>query len=251
MSDEFRRKTEEGWQKAKEAKAKRRAENREKWSRRRDWSSEEEHKIAVDIEDTPGSSDEHVSASLRQMRAIMGDSTVALFRRLDAAEVLLSYELGPGAAVGVDPELIASTSYRFLKAVVEDSSTPEALRFRALKSIVAVENARAQAKSSAVTNAEKRELLLRLVNAERVRALRASGNWPEAVKGGDQWALKRSDDFSWPDGWPGDWPWPCKTFSTALEQVHDVTTFREQLRSVRARNRADDWELFFGPTHQI
>jgi hypothetical protein len=237
----------EGWQKAKEAKAKRRAENREKWSRRRDWSSEEEHKIAVGIEDTPGSSDEHVSASLRQMRAIMGDTSAALFRRLDAAEVLLSYELGPGAAVGVDPELIASTSYKFLKAVVEDGSTPEALRFRALKSIVAVENARAQAKSSAVTNAEKRELLLRLVNAERVRALRASGNWPEAVKS-DQWVLRRSDDFAWPESWPGTWQWPPSTFSTALEQSRDVTAFREQLRAIRATNRADGWERFLAST---
>jgi hypothetical protein len=238
----------EGWQKAKEEKAKRRAENREKWSRRRDWSSDEEHKIAVGIEDTASSSTEHASASLRQMRAIMADPSTALFRRLDAAEVLLSYELGPGAAVGVDPELIASTSYKFLKAVVEDRSTPEALRFRALKSIVAVENARAQAKSNTVTNAEKRELLLKLVNSERVRTFRAAGVWPEAVKS-DQWVLKRSDDFPWPAGWPGDWLWPPTIFSTALEQAHDVTALREQLRLIRATNRPDDWERFLAPTH--
>jgi hypothetical protein len=237
----------EGWQKAKEAKAKRRAENREKWSRRRDWSSEEEHRIAVGIEDTPGSSDEHASASLRQMRAIMGDSTTALFRRLDAAEVLLSYELGPGAAVGVDPELIASTSYKFLKAVVEDGSTPEALRFRALKSIVAVENARAQAKSSAATNAEKRELLRKLVNSERVRSFRAAGVWSEAVKT-DGWVLRNSDTFDWPLGWPGQWAWPAVIFSAVLEQSRDVTAFREQLRAIRATNRPDDWERFLAST---
>jgi hypothetical protein len=247
MSDEFRRKTEEGWQKAKEAKAKRRAENREKWSRRRDWSSEEEHRIAVGIEDTPGSSDEHTSASLRQMRAIMADPSTALFRRLDAAEVLLSYELGPGAAVGVDPELIGSTSYKFLKAVVDDSSTPEALRFRALKSIVAVENARAQAKSNALIDAEKRVLLIKLVNSERVRAIRSSGNWAKAVKS-DGWSLRLADDFPWPPGWPGDWPWPPSTFSTTLGQARDVTAFRERLRAIRATNRPDAWEKFLGLT---
>jgi hypothetical protein len=248
MPEEFRRKTMEGWEKAKQEKLKRRAENREKWARRRDWSSDDEHKIAVGVEDTSASSDESISASLRQMRVIMADSTVPLFRRLDAAEVLLSYELGPGAAVGVDPELIASTSYKFLKAVADNASTPEALKFRALKLVVSVENARAQAKSSAITTAEKRQLLIGLINNARSCSFRAAGTWSEAVKT-TEWALTSSDTFDWPKGWPGEWSWPLASFSALLEQAQDVTAFRELLLSIRATNRDDRWEDYLGPTH--
>ena len=97
-------------------------------------------------------------------------------------------------------------------------------------------------------HAAKRELLIALINAERVRTFRAAGVWFEAVKT-DAWALKNGDDFPWPAGWPGDWAWPPATFWVALDQAHDVATFREQLRSIRARNRADDWEQFLAPTH--
>jgi hypothetical protein len=93
------------------------------------------------------------AGACRKMRAIMADPNARLYRRLDAAEVVLSYECGVGAGVGVDPETIAAASFKFLRAAADDVSTPEALKFRALKSIVAVENARAQAKSSAITNA--------------------------------------------------------------------------------------------------
>jgi hypothetical protein len=249
MTPEVRQKWTAAWREAQKAKDERRKANREKWAKRRDWSDDNEHKADIGTEDNASGNGDG-SSSLAKMRAIMADSKVALYRRLEAAEVVLSYELGPGAGVGVDPEAIAAASFRFLRAVTDDSTTPEALRFRALKSIVAVENARAQAKSSAVTNAEKRVLLLKLVNAERISAIRASGNWPEAVKT-DQWALKNGDTFDWPLGWPGEWPWPPATFSAALEQGHDVTAFREQLRAIRATNRLDAWEKFIESTHQI
>jgi hypothetical protein len=159
------------------------------------------------------------------MREIMGDPKAALHRRLDAAEVLLSYELGPGAAVGVDPDMIASVSYRFLKAVADHTATPEALKFRALKLVVSVENARTQARSSSITNADTRALLLNLINAERNRALRAAGVWPE-VKETDAWALRSGDDFEAPLGWFSDsWSWPVTSFAAQLEQASDVTAF--------------------------
>src|SRR6516162_11558400 len=105
MSEEFKRALAEGWEKAKEEKAKRRAENRERWQTRRDWSDDNKHKIAVEVEDPSGK--EGVSTSLQRLRSIMADPNVALHRRLDAAEVILTFELGPGAGVGIDPDQIA------------------------------------------------------------------------------------------------------------------------------------------------
>jgi len=244
MPEEFRRKTMEGWEKAKADKLERRRQNREKWAKRRDWSDDNEHKIAVAIEANGAGG----SRSLAALRTIMTDPDTPLHRRLDAAEVVLAFELGPGAAVGADIDQIAAGSYQFLNAVIDTAGTPEALRFRCLKMIASVENARAASKNTVAEHAAKRELLLKLVNSERVRTFRAAGVWSEAVKT-DAWALKNGDDFPWPADWPGDWPWPPASFSTALEKVFGVTAFREQLRAVKATNRADDWERFLGPTH--
>ena len=247
MSEEFRRKTMEGWEKAKEARAQRRKENREKWAKRRDWDSDNDHKLDTEVEDIPSEASKG-SGSLAKMRAIMLDNSVALYRRLEAAEVVLSYELGPGAGVGIDPDEIAAVSFKFLRTVVDSTSTPEALRFRALKAIISVENARAQAKSTAITNTEKREVLLNLVNSERVSELRDAGVWSEVAKTDQQWALKWEDSFDWPDkDWPGQWAWPVSTMVLSLEQLSDIVLFRQALRSVRARNRVDDWERFLEP----
>jgi hypothetical protein len=244
MSEEFRRAMADGWEEAKKAKAERRAENRRKWSERRDWSDDNQHKIEAEVPIEP-TSEAGGSRSLSKLRSLMANPSVALHRRLDAAEIILVYELGPGAAVGADPEQVAAASYRFLNVVVDDPQTPEALRFRALRSIAAVENARAAQKSNAVTNADKHALLVALVNAERSRAIRAADCWSKA-KETDVWALRSSDDFPWPEGWPGDWEWPATSFAAELEQASDVTAFREKLRSIRARNRDDNWERFLG-----
>jgi hypothetical protein len=242
--EEHRRIWTEAWTEARQRKDQRRAENRERWAKRRDWSDDNEHKVAVAIEANGAGG----SRSLAALRAIMADPDTPLHRRLDAAEVVLAFELGPGAAVGADIDQIAAGSYQFLNAVIDTAGTPEALRFRCLKMIASVENARAASKNTVAEHAAKRALLLKLVNSERVRTFRAAGVWSEAVRT-DAWALKTSDDFPWPAGWPGDWPWPPASFSTALENVFGVTAFKEQLRAVKATNRADDWERFLGPTH--
>src|SRR5262249_13735058 len=65
---------------------------------------------AETVEDPKG------SASLAKLRAIMLDESAPLYRRLDAADVIIDYELGPGAAVNVPPEQIASTAYQFFRA---------------------------------------------------------------------------------------------------------------------------------------
>jgi hypothetical protein len=249
-SEYFRQALEEGWTKAKADKAERRRQNREAWAnspqnaanRHKDTYGATAPEIAIEANGAGG------SRSLAALRTIMADPDTPLHRRLDAAEIVLTYELGPGAAVGADVDQIAAGSYQFLNAVIDTPGTPEALRFRCLKMIASVENARAASKNTIAEHAAKRALLVALVNNERVRTIRAAGVWSEAVKT-DAWALMSSDDFPWLEGWPGDWPWPPATFSTALEQAFDVTAFREQLLAVRARNRADRWEDFLGPTY--
>jgi hypothetical protein len=246
MSEEFKRALAEGWEKAKEEKAKRRAENRERWRTRRDWSDDNKHKIAVEVEDPSGK--EGVSTSLQRLRSIMADPNVALHRRLDAAEVILTFELGPGAGVGVDPDQIAAASFKFLRAVSDDATTPDALKFRALKSIVGIENARVAAKSGAEANIAKRQLVINLVNSVRSRLYREAGVWPVVVASGSDWGLQWEDDFPWPSEWPGDWAWPATGFNAKLQ--HGVSqSFLVELRSIRARNRADDWEKFLTPTN--
>jgi hypothetical protein len=109
------------WSEARKAKEQRRAANCEAWANSPQ-NAANRHKDtlgAVAPEIVAEANDEGGSVSLAKMRAIMADPEAPLYRRLDAAEVVLTYELGPGAAVGVDSDQIAAASYRFLKAVVE------------------------------------------------------------------------------------------------------------------------------------
>jgi len=235
----------EHWAESRRAKADRRQQNREEW-RRSAKNAVNERGAALEVTvEIPAEANGEAggSRSLAKLRALMADPSIPLHRRLDAAEVVLSFELGPGAAVGADPDQIAATSYQFLNAAVDDPRTPEALRFRALKSVAAVENARAAVKSSAVTNTQKRELLCHLVNSQRSRTFRQAQCWHGVIASGDDWALKPSDEFPWPEGWPGDWAWPPSSFAAKLE--HELpATFRDALLSIRATNRPDRWDDF-------
>jgi hypothetical protein len=184
--------------------------------------------------------------SLGELRRLMADVKQPLFRRIDCAEVILGFEIAPGAAAGVEPEQIAAGSFRFLKAVIEAPGTPEALRFRCLKLVAAVENARAAAKSDAVTNEAKRRLLIALCNSERQLALRRAKRWNAVLN--EQWWIGPADQIDWPPGWPGDWPFPSQSFATQLEHSCDpealerTTAFRQWLRSAKAKNREDNWD---------
>ena len=248
-SEYFRQALEEGWAKAKAAKAERRARNREEWrTSPKNAMNVRQDAIEAIASEIPGDSTGDGSDSLAELRRLMADKDVALHRRIDCAEVILAYELGPGAAVGAKTDEIAAGSFRFLKSVTDTPESPEALRFRCLKLIAAVENARAASKNTVAEHAAKRRLLIALVNSVRTRSFRTAGTWREAVKT-DAWALTNADAFDWPKGWPGDWVWPLATFSALLEQDHDVTAFRELLLSIRATNRDDRWEDYLGPTY--
>src|SRR4051794_5256798 len=117
----------------KAAKAAKRAANREGWkfhpaNANAAWMQKQaELEAAVGIVADPIDTAVAETGSLAKLRAIMADPGTPLYRRLDAAEVVLTYELGPGAAVGLDPDQIAVGSFRFLKAVSEAAETPEPL----------------------------------------------------------------------------------------------------------------------------
>jgi hypothetical protein len=254
-SEEFRQAMIEGWAEAKKAKAERRAANREAWAKSpKNAANQREQTLGAVTPEIPIDPIEDAvaaSGALARMRAIMADPNAQLYRRIDAADVVLSYELGPGAAAGIDPEQIAAPAYRFLKAVAGAADTPEALQFKALKLIVGIENSRKAAVQSSEQHFAKRELLCRLVNSERQRMLRDAGRWAGVVAQREIWALTLNDDFPWIEGWPGGWQWPPSDFGERLERARrkpkaelqaNDEAFRAQLRAVRACNRVDDWQ---------
>jgi hypothetical protein len=233
--EDLHRLTKEGWEKAQADKAQHRAENRAKWARRRDWGTEEQATAPITLE---SAEEANGSDSLQKLRRIMGDTKAPLFRRLDAAEVVLGYELAPGAAAGADPEAIAASSYSFLRAIAEAPEVPEALQFRALKCVAQVENVRSQIRSAAEQLPLKRELLVRLCNAERVRLLCEAQRWPPPR--GAQWQLTSSDDLPWPPNWPGSWVWPPDSLASTYDRPSEV--IRASFGAIRARNREDEFD---------
>jgi hypothetical protein len=234
----------EHWKAAKAAKEERRRANREAWasSVHNSHNRHKEDAIAANL-GLEAEAETGGSASLRKMRAIMANEAIPLYRRLDAAEVLLTYELGPGAAAGADPETVAAVSYRFLKLVADAAETPESLKFRALRSVVAIENQRASIKSTAVEYDAKKRLLIALCNAERGRVLRAAGAWPAVIERNAPWFLEASDDIEAPAGWFSDaWHWPSQSFAGGLDRSADIGSFKQVLIGIRARNRVDAFD---------
>ena len=104
---------------AKEAK---RAANREAWSLNRlNANHQRQETLAAVVPEIPADPASE-GGSLAKMRSIMADTAAPLYRRLDAAEVILTYELAPGSAVGVPAEQIAATSYRFLTRLIRQAA---------------------------------------------------------------------------------------------------------------------------------
>ena len=159
----------------KEAREARRAANQEEWRRNHINSNQQtEHILSAVIADDEieGIGD---TTPLDKLRDIMLDPRAQLYRRLDAAELVLAYELAPGALVNVPPSEVAAISFRFLRGVAEAAETPERLRFRALKSMLAIQHKRAAASSTA-GQAEKQKLQRRL--GEAAPAMAADTQWP-------------------------------------------------------------------------
>jgi hypothetical protein len=233
------------------AKAAERERNRAAWradpSNGNNRHTREQEKLkAARLEATPISDNERSSASLQRLKWIMADPGTPLYRRLDCAELVLSYELGPGAVAGLDPDEVGADSYRFLRAVSENDDTPEPLKFRSLKAIVAVENARAAIRNASEALVAKKHLLIALVNGERKRAMHINNAWPPPK--GSCWWVNSSDTIPWPRGWPGLWSWPLTAMAPAYG-AGDATMLRAELLAIKATNRIDDWDtLLTAPT---
>jgi hypothetical protein len=207
---------------------------------------------APEIASEPGGNDGVGSGSLAELRRIMGDPNAALYKRIASAEIVLAYELAPGAAVGVDPDSIAAGSFKFLKACIDARGTPEALRFKALKLLASVENTRAAARSDAVTNEAKGRLLVALCNSERIRALRAANRWNDVVSKNKPWAIESGDEIEAPRDWFGvGWSWPAPDkLSQCLEQASPerIAAFKQELLSIRTTNRIDRFDELMADT---
>jgi hypothetical protein len=236
-SEDFNRKMIEGWTAARDERVRRRAENKEAW-KKRDWAGDRELTAAIPVDDEPITG----SPALAQLRAILADIDQPLFRRVEVGEIILGYELAPGAAAGADPEMIASAAYRFFQAVIANPQTPENLKLKALRQIVAVEARRAEVRSTAEGMHERRMLVLGAANGERKRTmLSRAGAWPPASP---DWALDISDTFSMPPAWLT-MSWPPMAISPSYRQQGDLEVFRAQLREIRATNRPDTfWDDF-------
>jgi len=152
--------------------------------------------IPLDDQDTSG-----YSPALLRLRRRVADARNPLYRRLEAAEAILNFELAPGSGHGVDPDLIAAPSYQFLRQVADADDTPDSLVFRALKLLVGIENARLQAKSTAASVSDKIRLNTQLNNAEERLRLIAAGMWPPTSP---DW----TPPFQWRPAWPGTFPYP-------------------------------------------
>jgi len=190
------------------------------------------------------------NGALGRLRAIMADQEQPLYRRVEAAETVLKYELAPAAlASGPSTGEVAAGSLRFLRAVVELPDTPDPIRLRALCCVAAIENARA-ARVDGDQTAAKHETWIAMVNAERRRSMIEAGAWPPSDAG---WCLTSADILNREP--EGSGPWPPGDIGGLLEKAKlrskakreaDREAFRAKLRQVQATNRTDDWRAVAG-----
>jgi hypothetical protein len=193
-------------------------------------------KIVVDV------SSVSESGSLSRLRSIMTDEDTPLYQRMEAAETILSYELAPGSAVNIPSEQIAAASYQFMQAVADNAETPQSIRFKALRSLASIENARARV-SDTDALADRRVHLIELINGARRRYLIESGDWPTVCASSHRWQLEASDDIDVPrlvqalDSIGSSLDRAVTSPDTAARNA----ARRVALLSVTARNRPDDW----------
>jgi hypothetical protein len=126
----------------------------------------------------------------------MADASVAIARRLRAGAAVLKYELAPGSAIGVDPENINSSAYRFFLSVARSTADAE-YRQVALEHLVAIDNARARS-IDPDEERQQRTATVAAVNTARRMALIQAGAWPVPGDIGAGWMLRVEDIFELP-----------------------------------------------------
>jgi hypothetical protein len=100
--------------------------------------------------------------------------------------------------------------------------------------------------------AQRCDLAVALINAERRRALIEADAWEDTIRSGAEWALRLDDDFELPTEPRLDLDLPATAGIgdrlTALRTIPRETTEahraagRAARHSVRAKNRPDDWD---------
>jgi hypothetical protein len=114
-----------------EARERLRRENMRRWATSPDNANNQKSATLAAVAEVPPEEPIPPIASLEALRALMVNAELPLHRRIDAAEVVLSYELGAASLAGADPDVpIAAASFKFLQAVASNPEVPEALRFR-------------------------------------------------------------------------------------------------------------------------
>ena len=227
------------------AKAQQRERNRLRWEDNEKnvnhILAEARQTAATILAEAPETAD---NKSLSKLRTIMADVNSPLYQRLEAAEIILSYELAPGSLVNSPTEQVASASYRFLVAVVDDAETPSQIRFKALRSLAAIENARARAGDTETAQARRNSYIDEINRARRAELVRRN-LWPQVCAQAIPWSLSLSDDIDQPPATRshdsiGASLDRCRNLPAA-ELASRLAARTAHLLSVRARNRPDDW----------
>jgi hypothetical protein len=113
----------------------------------------------------------------------MADKKRPLYQRLDACEAVIPFEISSAGAANVDPTLVGSGAFHFLRAAADHAKTPEPLRLRCLRLLANLENIKASSQQSTTETLRiKRELLVTMVNAVRRQISR-----PTPQGGGTGW----------------------------------------------------------------
>jgi hypothetical protein len=210
--------------KRKKTRAEKRAENQARWIAEPDNVHGQLARVRETIKANPPKITSLEDLSINTLRSMMRDDDEPIGRRVEAAEVVLGYELPPAALANATVEPISSEAYTFLKYIAHMHEAPSALKFRALKALSAIESAKPRkVDPQAVEDQRRREI--RLINAARRADLQARGMWPSPVRG---WFIRPDDAVDLPDT-------PDQTTGAGGRTP-------EQYLAVRITNRPDPWD---------
>lgn len=209
----------------KKTRAEKREENKARWLSYPDNIHGELARASETIKIKPPQITGIEDLSINVLRRMMRDDDEPIGRRVEAAEIVLGYELPPAALASATVEPVSSEAYIFLKYIAHMTEAPSALKFRALKALSAIESAKPR-KIDPQEADNRRRWQIALVNAARRVELQARGAWPT--------------DNSWFIG-PGD----VVDFLDSVEPNTGAggrAREREQLLAVRIKNRPDPWD---------
>jgi hypothetical protein len=208
----------------KKTRAEKRAENQARWIAEPDNAHGQLARAKEIIKAKPPKITGIEDLSINTLRGMMRDDDEPIGRRVEAAEVVLGYELPPAALANATVEPISSEAYTFLKYIAHMQEAPSALKFRALKALSAIESTKPRKiDPQAVQDQRRREI--RLINAARRAELQSRGLWPSPIRG---WFIGPADTVDLLDN-------PDQTMGAGGRA-------RDQLLAARITSRPDPWD---------